>query len=164
MDVLVNDESFIRLRKRRVRHRTLETVENRTREFFAKRAEDEQQAELEAQAAMRQAQERLDQKVAEVQQRSDLDAQTKQIMARNLQEVENRRFEAMKVNINSEKDAKVQRSREDMEAQVRSIESNIKSLAGLLPPIPVFVMGIAIFMRRRRREKQGAVAARRLRS
>ena len=68
----------------------------------------------------------------------------------------------MKTNINAERDAKIQRSRESMESEIRSIQSNIKTLAGLLPPIPVFGMGIIIFMRRRRREKEGAAAARRL--
>jgi ABC-2 type transport system permease protein len=85
-------------------------------------------------------------------------------MARNLQEVENRRFEAMKATIDAERNAKVNRSREDMEAQVRGIQDNIKTLAGLLPPIPVFGVGIVIFLKRRRREKEGAAAARRLRS
>jgi len=164
MDVLVGDESFISLRNRRVKHRTLATVEAKTRAFAEQRAVEEQQAEGEAQMAMSQAQQRLDAKVGEVRRRDDLDEQTKNIMARNLQEVENRRFEAIKATIEAERNAKVNRSREVMESQVRGIQGNIKTLAGLLPPIPVFGVGIVIFLRRRRREKEGAAAVRRLRS
>jgi len=164
MDVLVNDESFIELRKRRVRHRTLETVESKTSVFIEQRVQEEQKAESEASVALAEAQRRLNQKVAEVRERADLDQQTKQIMAQNLQEVENRRFEAVKTNIQSEKEAKIARSKEEMEAQIRSIQSNIKGTAVLLPPIPVLVVGILIFMRRRRREQEGAAAERRLRS
>ncbi len=163
IDVLAGDESFIQLRRRRVQHRTLTTVEARTRAYADRRAQEEQQAQAEAQQALAQAQQRLDQKVGEVRQRTDLDATTKQIMARNLQEAESRRFDAEKANIESERDLKIERSKEDMESQVRRIQSGIKTLAGLLPPIPVFVMGIFIFVRRRRRENEGAAAVRRLR-
>ncbi len=164
MDVLVGDESFIALRNRRVKHRTLETVEEKIRAFSEERAVEEQQAEAGAQRAMSQAQHRLDEKVSEVRRRDDLDEQTKNIMARNLQEVENRRFEAAKATIAAERNAKIDRSKEVMESQIRAIQGNIKTLAGLLPPIPVFAVGIGILLRRRRREKEGAAAARRLRS
>lgn len=164
IDVLIEDQSFIDLRKRRVRHRTLATVESKTRAYYERRAQEEQEAQLEAQRALSDAQRRLDEKVAEVRNRTDLDEQTKQIMARNLQEAENRRFEALKASINAERDMKIQSSKEHMESQIRTIQSNIKTLAGLLPPVPVFGIGIVIFLRRRRREKEGAAAARRLRS
>ena len=163
IDVLVGDDSFVELRRRRVQHRTLTTVEARTRAYAEKRSKDEQQATAEAQSALAEAQQRLDAKVAEVSSRSDLDATTKQIMTRNLQEAETRRFDASKASIEAERDLKIDRSKEEMESQVRRIQSGIKTLAGLLPPIPVFVMGIFIFMRRQRREREGASAARRLR-
>jgi hypothetical protein len=147
-----------------VKHRTLATVEAKVRAYAEKRSVEEQQADMEAQRALSQAQQRLDQKVAEVRQRDDLDEQAKNIMARNLQEAENRRLEAAKATIEAERNSKIERSRETMESQVRAIQSNIKTLAGVLPPIPVFGVGIGIFMRRRRREKEGAAAARRLRS
>jgi ABC-2 type transport system permease protein len=164
IDVLVGDDSFIELRNRRVRHRTLTTVEARTRAYAERRAAEEQQARMEAQRALMDAQARLDEKVAEVRGRPDLDEQTKQIMARNLQEVENRRFEAVRATIEADRDAKIESSKEGMESQIRAIQSNIKTLAGLIPPIPVLGMGIVIFVRRRKREKEGAAAARRLRS
>lgn len=163
IDVLSGDESFVELRRRRVQHRTLTTVEARTRAFAERRAIEEQQATADAQTALAEAQQRLDAKVAEVQGRSDLDATTKQIMARNLQEAESRRFEAARATIEAARDAKIDASKEEMESQVRRIQSGIKTLAGLLPPIPVFVLGILVFMRRQRREREGAAAARRLR-
>jgi len=163
IDMLVGDDSFIALRNRRVKHRTLQTVEARTREYVERRTEEETQAGFEAQRALMAAQESLDEKVRQVKQRADLDEQTKEIMARNLQEVETRRLEALKATIDGEKDAKIQRSKETVETQIRSIQGGIKLLAGLLPPIPILIVGVIIFVRRRKREKEGAAAARRLR-
>lgn len=163
IDMLAGDDSFIALRNRRVTHRTLETVENKAREYVERRAEEEHQAVLGAQRALMEAQGRLDRRVREVRARTDLDEQTKEIMARNIQEVESRRFEAAKTTIDADRDAKLQRSKENTESQIRSIQNGIRLLAGLAPPIPVFIVGIVMFLRRRKREKEGAAAARRLR-
>ena len=56
MDTLLADDSFIDLRSRRVRHRTLERVEAQTAEFIEQRTQEEQQAESEAEEALTAAQ------------------------------------------------------------------------------------------------------------
>jgi len=162
IDTLLGDESFIDLRSRRAQHRTLERLEAQTAEFIDQRRQDEQQAEQDAEEALSQAQARLDDRVAELEGRSDIDVQTMQIMVRNLQEVENRRLEVLSTNINTEKETRIQASRERMETQIRRIQTTIKTFAILLPPIPVFLVGMGIFFRRQRREKEGAIAANRL--
>ena len=163
MDTLVEEDAFIDLRSRRARHRTLERVEAQTAEFIEQRTAEEQQAEADAEAALTEAQQRLNDRVAELQARTDIDAQTKQIMVRNLEEVENRRLEVLSTNITTERDTRVQASRENMESQIRRIQTTIKTFAILLPPVPVVALAVAIFMRRQRREREGAAAARRLR-
>ena len=163
MDVLVGDDSFVNLRNRRARHRTLERVEAQTAQFTEQRTREERQAEDEAEQAIEQAQARLDARVEELRGRTDIDAQTKQIMVRNLEEVENRRLSVLSTNIEAEKDAKIQASRETMESQIRQIQTSIRTLAVLLPPIPVFIVGVGILLRRQRREREGAAAAHRLR-
>ncbi len=163
MDSLLEDDSFIGLRSRRARHRTLERVEAQTAEFVEQRTREEQQAEEDAEQALTEAQERLNERVAEVQNRTDIDAQAKQIMARNLEEVENRRLAVQSAIIETEKDTTIRASLERMETQTRRIQSTIKTYAILLPPIPVFALGVWTVVRRRRREREGAAAARRLR-
>ncbi|MDA1092515.1 MAG: Gldg family protein [Acidobacteria bacterium] len=164
MDALVEDDSFIALRSRRARHRTLQRVEAQTAEFVEQRTLDEQQAESDAEQALTEAQDRLNERVAEVQTRDDIDAQAKQIMARNLEEVENRRLQVLSANIQTEKETQIRASLERMETQIRGIQSRIKTFAILLPPVPVILFGAMIFVRRQRREREGAAAARRLRA
>ena len=163
MDTLLGEDAFIDLRSRRARHRTLERVEAQTAEFIEQRTAEEQQAEADAEQALTEAQQRLNDRVTELQGRTDIDAQTRQIMVRNLEEVENRRLEVLSANIETEKDTRIQASRENMEAQIRRIQTSIKTFAILLPPVPVVMLGIAIFIRRNRREREGAAAAHRLR-
>ena len=163
MDSLLEDDSFITLRSRRARHRTLETVEAQTAEFIEQRTLDQQRAEEEAAQALTDAQNRLNERVAEVQNRTDIDAQAKQIMARTLEEVENRRLSVQSANIETEKATENRASLERMETQIRRIQSSIKTFAILLPPVPVFALGVWTFVRRQRREREGAAAARRLR-
>lgn len=155
VDSLAGDDSFIELRKRRPRHRTLEAVETQTRVYEDQRMQDTTAAEAVAEERLGEAQARLDKAVATLQSRTDLDTQTKRIMIANQQKVENRRLTVARKNIEDEKQRQMERARSEMESAIRGIQSTIKLLAVILPPIPAFALFLFVSVRRLRRETVG---------
>ncbi|HUD98536.1 MAG TPA: Gldg family protein [Bryobacteraceae bacterium] len=155
VDQLAGDPSFIALRKRRPKQRTLEAVEARTRTFEAQRLHESEQAEALADQRLKEAQARLDHAVREVEQRSDLDDQTKEVMIANLKSAENRRLEVARTNIDDEKQRQIEDSRAEMENSIRGIQNTIKLMAVALPPIPAFIVFLIVSVRRLRRERIG---------
>jgi ABC-2 type transport system permease protein len=155
VDQLAGDTSFIALRKRRPKHRTLEAVEAKTRAYEQQRAQEMQQAEATADARLKEAQARLDKAVKEIEQSRDLDTQAKEVMIANVQAVENRRFQVARTTIEDEKQHQIDVSRADMENSVRGIQNTIKLLAVVLPPIPAVVLFLIVSIRRIARERIG---------
>jgi len=164
VDIVAGDPSFIELRRTRVRYRTLEQVAAQTRTFLARRTQDEEKAAADAQAALDAAQGRLKSAVESIANRQDLDPLAKQALAQNTEAVERRRLEVLRSNIEQEKAMKIQASREAMEGEIRRIQSTIRMTAVAVPPIPVIALGIVIFFRRRRQEREAAALADRLSS
>lgn len=153
IDDLAGERSFISLRKRRPRHRTLEAVEARTRTFEQKRDQDAQTAAATAERRLQEAQARLNAAVAAVDARTDLDEQAKQIMISNLQTAENRRLQVARANIEDERQRALENARAAMEGSIRGIQSTIKLLAVVLPPIPAFVLFLIMSVRKLARER-----------
>ncbi len=160
VDQLAGDTSFIALRKRRPRHRTLEAVEARTRAYEQQRLQEMRQAEAVADAKLKEAQARLDKAVKEIEQRADLDEQAKQVLISNVQAVEQRRFTVARTTIEDEKQRQIDISRADMENSIRGIQNTIKLMAVALPPIPALVLFLFVSVRRLARERIGVSADR----
>ena len=156
VDDLSGDRSFIALRKRRPRHRTLEAVEARTQVYEAKRTEETQVAQVNAEQRIREAQARLDTAVRAIEARPDLDSDAKESMMQNVQSAENRRLAVARANVEDERQRQIENARASMESSVRSIQNTIKLLAVTLPPVPAFVLFILVSLNRLRRERIGA--------
>jgi ABC-2 type transport system permease protein len=153
IDSLAGDQSFIALRKRRPRHRTLEAVEVRTRQYEEKRRTESEQAAAQAELRLKEAQARLDASVRAIEARPDLDEQTRQIMISNVQQVESRRLTVARSNIEDERQRALENARIQMESSVRGIQNTIKLLAVSLPPVPALVLAIFFSLRRLARER-----------
>ncbi len=160
VDHLAGDKSFIALRKRRRRHRTLEAVESRTKVYEEQRLREARQAEATAAQRLQEAQARLDRAVKALRERRDLDEQTKRIMIANQEKAENRRLAVARTNIEEEKQRLIEQSRADMESSIRDIQNAIKFLAAALPPVPAFALFLVVSVRRLRRERIGVSADR----
>jgi len=160
VDQLAGDESFIALRKRRPKHRTLEAVEAKTKTYEEQRLKETQEAARTADQRLSEAQARLDRAVEQLRNRTDLDEQTKRIMIANQQKAENRRLTVARTNIDDEKQRQIEQSRAGMESAIRRIQNTIKLLAVVLPPIPAFLLFVLVSVRRLGREKAGVLADR----
>lgn len=162
IDSLAGDSSFLALRKRRPRHRTLEKLEEKTRAYEDKRRAESEQAAAQAELRLKEAQARLDAAVRAIEARADLDEQTRQIMISNVQSAENRRLQVARANINDERDRALENARIQMESSIRGVQNTIKLLAVSLPPIPAFLLAIAMALRRLKRERLLITPSRRI--
>ncbi|HMS17111.1 MAG TPA: Gldg family protein, partial [Planctomycetota bacterium] len=160
VDSLANDDSFIRLRKRRPEHRTLTRIEEEAKSFEDAFLRQRDAAEDEATKALDEARSRLDAAVEAVRKSTDLDEMTKEIRIQTIQEVENRRFELAQVKINDERDRLVEEARGERHRNTQRIKDFYKRLGWLLSPILGVGIGLFVFFRRVQRERDSIPAER----
>jgi len=156
VDVLAGDESFITLRKKRPKHRTLVAIEAQTKSFLEELQRQTKLAEEAAREKLDDAQKAFDKQVDQVRERTDLDERTKEIMLVNLQEVAQRRLDVEKQKIEDEKLNQIREGKAESELKTRAIENQVRYLAAALPPLPPLMLAIVVFAIRLRRENLGA--------
>jgi ABC-2 type transport system permease protein len=156
VDVLAGDESFVDLRKRRPRHRTLTLIEDKSKAHDDRLVDETRKAEEEAAAELKKAQANLDSKVAAVKSRTDLTDRDKDEKLQRLEDVENKRFENTKKEIEEKKQQAIEHSRTVKEQAVSAIRKQIKVFAVLLPPIPALLIALIFFAQRATAPKRTA--------
>ncbi len=180
VDYLAGDDRFLEVRKKQTRHSTLKLVEKSTADARAqaeteieKFRSDYERAEAEARARQDKALKELQAKIDELQQKARESGQ--QASARELQralqaalqqmamkeQVEQRKLDATIDRLTRERDRKLQRIERDLDRQIQEVQNRYKLLALLLPMLPPLVIGLVIYVRRRRREREGVSAQRR---
>jgi ABC-2 type transport system permease protein len=162
IDSLAGDDRFIELRKRRPTYRRLSKVDELTAEAREERQEKIEEANAEAEKELEAAQQALDAAVAAVRERSDLDDTTKAIMLKSAEEAENRRLQAKQEKIKIDKDKATAKIQTKHRRAVDEIQNRIRLAAVLVPPIPALLLGVLIFARKRRRERDTIPTSRRV--
>jgi ABC-2 type transport system permease protein len=148
VDVVAGDESYVDLRKRRPKHRTLARVEALTKQYKDRLIEDTKKAEDQADDELKQAQKRLDDVVAEVSRRTDIDENRKAIEIEAVRQKENRSLQTKQQQIEDKKKEAVERARGEHFRSDAAVKKGIKMLAVLLPPVPAVLLAGFIFSRR----------------
>jgi ABC-2 type transport system permease protein len=156
VDVLAGDESYVGLRKKRPKHRTLLELEAQAKVFTEQLQEETRTAETAANEKLAQAQQAFSKEVDQVRSRTDLDDRTKDSMLENLQSVAQRRLDVQKQIIEDEKLNKVRESKADSERKIRKIQNNVRYAAAIIPPLPPLILGLLVWIARMRRENLGA--------
>lgn len=157
VDELAGDDTFMALRKRRPRHRTLTGVEQETTKLKAEFAEVARKAMDEAKSKLKQAEESLKEETKKILSDTTMDEQTKAIRLRTAEENERRRLEVAKLEIENEKSKTLEREDDKTRRKVRTIEQSRQALACILSPIPALIVGAFVFARRVSNERQGIV-------
>ncbi len=160
VNVLAGDESYVTLRKKRLKHRTLIQVEEQANKFKEELLKETKEAEEEATRELDEAQKGLKEAVAQLENRTDLDEGSKDIQLSNIQQVAQRRFDVKKAVIEDTRAAKIRESKADTERKTRQIQNGVRFKAAALPPMPPLILGFIVWIVRLRRENLGAVPTR----
>ena len=153
VDSLAGDESFIALRSRRPKHRTLVRVEKQKREFLEAANEAELEADKAADEELEIRREQLSKRVKEIEENASLDPIAKNQMLRQAQEAEQQRLNLAEAKIEQTKNDDIRKIRANTNNQIRSLESFIRLWAVWLPALPALAVGLIVFARRWADEK-----------
>lgn len=148
IDKLVGDESLIELRKRRPILRRLTRVEEAQSEFEKEWSTEKAKAEDEARKALDEAQARLDAAVAKIRDDKALDDQSKDRMIAERQQVENRKLDAEKAKIESDKRTRIEIAQHARDESRESIHNGYRAMGLALSFLPASLLGLVTLIRR----------------
>jgi hypothetical protein len=161
IDDLSGEESLLEIRNRRRLHRTLEEFEKSIEEAREVASRNIQEAESSIQAILQDENRKLNEALADVQnnQGSMTQGQFMQVLqteAAKLQKNMAKRERELRQTTNVKiKDAERKRDRE-----IREKQRSIQRLSVFIPPLPLLLIAIFVFYKKRRAEIQGTVDSR----
>ena len=156
VDEMAGDDSFIPLRRRRAKHRTLTAVEAQASKYVDKAEDEARQADDKAKEELRIAQDRLDKQIEAIRSNKELDERTKETTVRFRQQVETQKLDVAKAEIEDRKRRSIEEARADREQSIQRIQNSIRAAALILPPLPALLLGGLVFFTRIRGENRGA--------
>ncbi len=160
LDALAGDQRFIEIRKRRLKHRTLARIEERTHEAKQEATDAREQFTKDFDAEDQKEQKAVDEKVAELKKRKNMDIQQMAIEVALMQQSLEQQRQTKLAQLRAEKDQKINKIETDLALKVKQVQDRYKMWAVLLPPIPPLLVAVFVFFSRRAREREGVARSR----
>lgn len=161
VDVLAGDLSYVKLRKRRSKHRALSEIQRQADAFRSENADQKKEAEEAAEKEKERLQEELDKEVAEIESATNLSRMEKEQQKRIAQQKKSRELTVKEANIDKDKDKKLEQLRAREQRQIRKLEEEIRLWAVVIPPLPALALAIVILVMRMKAESRDIEQARR---
>ena len=160
LDSLSGDQRFIDIRKRRLQHRTLARIEERTREAKQEATNARDQFTKDFDAEEQREQKVIGDKLAELKKRKNMDIQQMAMDLQLMQQTLEQERQTKLAQLRAEKDQKINKIETDLTLKVKQVQDRYKMWAVLLPPIPPLLVAAYVFVSRRRREREGVARSR----
>ncbi len=161
VDSLVGDETFVDLRSRRAKHRTLSRIESQKKVFLKQANEEEKIAADKAKEELEARKEQLSKRLVEIQENQSLDPIAKRQMIEQAQMAEQQRMNLAEAQIDQKKNKDIRKIRATTNRKSRSLEWLTRLLAVCIPPIPAALLGLGVFWQRQVAEKKTVTDKRR---
>ncbi len=168
VDVLAGETRYPEIRRHEPQHSTLAEFEAQAEEYREVEREKQKEFQENFNKEVREAEEQTQKTLAKFQEKAQTlqregptDPTKQQELISLLQQVQveqaalERKFRVKQEQLESEKDKLVEESRRQSEARVIELQNMYKFLAIFLPPIPPLLVGAAVFVSRRVREREG---------
>ncbi len=160
VDVLAGDKSYLDLRKRRTKHRTLKLVEQETDKFLKQRKVEEAKADEYAKESLKKAKAALETQRKAIEDDKTMDEQEKAIRLQNEQARIERLLLVKEAKIEDKKKETIAISKKKTDRLIRETENWIRFWAVLIPPVVAFLFGLFMFFSRVNRERKNISADR----
>ncbi|MEZ6130615.1 MAG: Gldg family protein [Planctomycetaceae bacterium] len=163
VDALAGEDNFIELRSRRASLRTLQYVENQTRDLRTKLNEEEKDADEQMKKRLDEARAELQEEIDKIKSNEELDPRSREQLLRTKQEQLNKKLDADERELEQDKNSRIRKAGLDMKRQVRRIENWVRFGAYVVPAILPICFGLLFLGLRNLSEQQSITSERRRR-
>jgi predicted metal-dependent hydrolase len=162
IDQLASENSLLDIRNRRRQHRTLIEFEKNIEKAREVASKTISEAEESIQNVLREEQRKLNESLASVQknnQGSMTQGQFMQVLQTEAAKL-NKNMERRQRELRKEANTKIKSAERDRDELIKAKEESVQFLSVVLPPIPLLIIALLVFIKKKTAEIQGATASR----
>ncbi|MEZ6153524.1 MAG: Gldg family protein [Pirellulaceae bacterium] len=168
VDVLAGEKNYPAIRSHEPKHITLSLFEDQAEKYRLEESQKQKDFQADFNKELQEAEEenqkavaKFREKVERMQREGAQNVSKQQELIGMIQQLQvqtaalERKLAIRREKMESERDAQIQDSRREAEGKVLELQNRYKMLAIFLPPIPPLLVGAAVFVTRRVREREG---------